>query len=191
MVFQNPDNQMVASIVEDDVAFGPENIGVERGEIIERVEWALKAVDMLEHKTAAPFKLSGGQKQRVAIAGILALKPRIVIFDESTSMLDPKGRSEVMSVAKRLQKQDGMTVLFITHDMNEALDADRVIVLENGAVRLAGTPEEIFSSRDLEAYRLKPPLIPYIAEKLREGGLPIRANVMREEELTEELCRLL
>ena len=135
MVFQNPDNQMVASIIEDDIAFGPENLGVEREEIVRRVDWALEKVGMLEHKKGTPFKLSGGQKQRLAIAGIIAMKPKVIVFDESTAMLDPQGRAEVMKVAHELNKE-GMTVICITHYMEEALGADRLIVLNDGKIAL-------------------------------------------------------
>ncbi|MDR3263377.1 MAG: energy-coupling factor transporter ATPase [Clostridiales bacterium] len=190
MVFQNPDNQMVASIVEDDIAFGPENIGIEREEIIARIEWVLKAVGMEEYRYAAPFKMSGGQKQRIAVAGILAMKPEVIIFDESTSMLDPEGRGEVMDVIKRLLKE-GMTVIFITHDMNEAVEADRIIVLDKGSVVMDGKPETIFADERLPLYNLKLPLVTRIAKELKDGGLPINGSVTRLEALTEELCRLL
>ncbi|MDR1939442.1 MAG: energy-coupling factor transporter ATPase [Clostridiales bacterium] len=191
MVFQNPDNQMVASIVEDDIAFGPENIGVPREEIKTRVDWALKTVGMEEYRNAAPFKMSGGQKQRVAIAGILAIKPDVVIFDESTSMLDPAGRNEVMAVIKRLVKEEGITVIFITHDMNEAVEADRIIVLDGGAAVMDGAPREIFKDEGLDAYGLKLPTVSYIAKRLKEGGMPVDGPVMTPDALAEELCRLL
>ena len=155
IVFQNPDNQMVASIVEDDVAFGPENIGIERAEIGRRIEWALKAVGMEEYRHSTPARLSGGQKQRIAIAGVLAVKPEIIVLDESTAMLDPKGRREVIEVIQRLNKDEGMTVILITHFMEEALLADRTVVLNRGEIVLSGTPEEIFENGDkLEAYNL-------------------------------------
>ncbi len=149
IVFQNPDNQTVASIVEDDVAFGPENIGVDREEISRRIEWALGAVGMLDYRHATPSRLSGGQKQRIAVAGVLAVKPQILILDESTAMLDPKGRKEVIDVVKRLNEEEGMTVILITHFMEEALLADRTIVMNKGEIALSGTPEEIFESGEI------------------------------------------
>lgn len=150
MVFQNPDNQMVATIIEDDVAFGPENLGVPREEMIERVDRALDAVGMQEYRTRSASKLSGGQKQRVAIAGVLAMEPEIIIFDESTSMLDPEGRAEIMEVAKKLNEK-GITVIAITHNMDEAAMADRIIVLRKGRKVLDGTPKEVFASPEVEA----------------------------------------
>ena len=190
MVFQNPDNQMVASIVEDDIAFGPENIGVPREEIKERINYALDAVGMHEFIRSTPTRLSGGQKQRIAIAGILALKPDILILDESTSMLDPQGRDEVMSVVKKLNK-DGMTVIDITHYMDEAINADRVIVVSDGRIVKEGTPKEIFSSADeIEKYGLCLPKAAYIAQKLRKNGLPIKGDAFTKEELSEALCEL-
>ena len=160
IVFQNPDNQMVASIIEDDVAFGPENIGVEREEIGRRIDWALKAVGMEQFRTGTPSRLSGGQKQRIAIAGVLAIKPDIIILDESTAMLDPRGRREVMGVVSRLNREEGMTVILITHFMEEALLADRTIVLNRGEIVMQGTPAEIFlHSERLEAYNLSLPRI--------------------------------
>ncbi len=191
MVFQNPDNQMVASIVEDDVAFGPENIGLSREEIGERIDFALKAVGMQEYRQATPSRLSGGQKQRIAIAGVLAIKPKIMILDESTAMLDPKGRCEVMDVIKRLNKEEGITVILITHFMEEALEADRAIVMHRGEVVMDAKPEEIFScSEELESYNLTLPRAAYISKKLIEGGLPIK-GAFNAEDLAEELCGLL
>ncbi|MDR2090134.1 MAG: energy-coupling factor transporter ATPase [Clostridiales bacterium] len=189
MVFQNPDNQTVASIVEDDIAFGPENIGVEREEIARRVAWALKAVDMEEYRHSAPFNMSGGQKQRIAVAGILALKPAVIIFDESTSMLDPKGRGEIMAVIKTLIG-DGISVILITHDMGEAVEADRVIVLGEGIVVLDGAPREVFRSEKLPELSLKPPIAASVAMDLRERGMPV-GGVLTEGELVGELYRLL
>ena len=183
IVFQNPDNQMVASIVEDDVAFGPENIGIERNEIGRRIEWALKAVGMEKYRHSTPARLSGGQKQRIAIAGVLAIKPDIIILDESTAMLDPKGRHEVIEVIKRLNKEEGMTVILITHFMEEALLADRTIVLNRGEVVLSGTPEEIFENGDkLETYNLCLPRITEIINELNRAGMNVK-NVLRPEEL--------
>ncbi len=187
IVFQNPDNQMVASIVEDDVAFGPENIGVERQEIGNRIEWALKSVGMEEYRRSTPSRLSGGQKQRIAIAGVLAVKPEILILDESTAMLDPKGRREVIEVIQRLNKEEGITVILITHFMEEALLADRTVVLNRGEIVLSGTPEEIFENGDsLEAYNLCLPRITEIINTLNDGGMKLN-NVLRPEELASSL----
>ena len=191
MVFQNPDNQMVASIVEDDVAFGPENIGVPREEIGERIGFALKAVGMEEYRTSTPTRLSGGQKQRIAIAGVLAIKPKIMILDESTAMLDPKGRREVMDVVKRLNKVENMTVILITHFMDEALEADRAIVMNQGEIVMQGTPEEIFRRSDeLEIYNLALPRAAAIAKKLSAGGMPV-ATAFDAETVAEEICESL
>ena len=188
MVFQNPDNQMVASIVEDDVAFGPENIGVPRAEIGERIGFALKAVGMEEYRTSTPTRLSGGQKQRIAIAGVLAIKPKIMILDESTAMLDPKGRREVMDVVKRLNKEEKMTVILITHFMDEALEADRAIVMNQGEIVM---PEEIFRRSDeLEIYNLALPRAAAIAKKLSAGGMPV-ATAFDAETVAEEICESL
>ena len=188
MVFQNPDNQTVASIVEDDVAFGPENIGLPREEIGKRIDFALKAVGMEQFRHATPSRLSGGQKQRIAIAGVLAILPKIMILDESTAMLDPKGRREVMEVVRRLNKEQGMTVILITHFMEEALQADRAIVMHNGEVVMDGVPEEIFArSEELESYNLTLPRAAYICKKLQEAGMSV-GNAFTAEELAEELC---
>ncbi len=189
VVFQNPDNQMVASIVEDDVAFGPENIGVAREEIGNRIEWALDAVGMSEYRTATPTRLSGGQKQRIAVAGVLAIKPDVLILDESTAMLDPKGRREVIEVVKKLNKEEGMTIILITHFMEEALLADRTIVMNKGEIALEGTPEEIFTSGEmLETFNLSLPRTSLISENLRQAGMEIK-NVLRPEELAEEIYK--
>ena len=188
MVFQNPDNQTVASIVEDDVAFGPENLGVPREEIGKRIDFALDAVGMQAFRHATPSRLSGGQKQRIAIAGVLAVMPKIMILDESTAMLDPKGRREVMDVIKKLNKERGMTVILITHFMDEALEADRAIVMHRGEAVMDGTPEEIFSRADeLETYNLTLPRAAYISKKLAEGGMPVK-GAFNAEELAEEIC---
>lgn len=190
MVFQNPDNQMVATIVEDDIAFGPENIGVPSKEIGERIDFALKSTDMEDFRNVAGQRLSGGQKQRIAIAGVLAVKPEILILDESTAMLDPKGRSEVMSVVKSLN-DGGMTVIAITHYMDEALNADRVIVMNGGQIVKSGTPAEIFAAaNELAAYGLEVPRATYIANELRKSGVPISNNVLTPENLADELCKL-
>ncbi len=191
VVFQNPDNQIVASIVEDDVAFGPENLGVPRAEIGERIEYALNAVDMLEFRNSSPERLSGGQKQRIAIAGVLALKPQVIVLDESTSMLDPEGREEVLKAVKKLNKEQGVTVIAITHYMEEVLDADRVIALEQGEIAFTGTPEEVFSDEQrLKKAGLELPLLTYISAKLKENGLQIEGTPLTEEELVEEICVL-
>ena len=191
MVFQNPDNQTVASIVEDDVAFGPENIGVPRKEIGERIDFALRAVGMEAFRNATPSRLSGGQKQRIAIAGVLAIRPKIMILDESTDMLDPRGRREVMEVIKKLNREQGMTVLLITHFMEEALQADRAVVMHRGEVVMDGTPEEIFArSEELETYNLTLPRAAYICKQLQAAGLPV-ANAFTAKELAEEICKSL
>ena len=191
MVFQNPDNQMVASIIEDDIAFGPENLGVEREEIIRRVDWALDKVGMLEYKKGTPFKLSGGQKQRVAIAGIIAMKPKVLVLDESTAMLDPQGRKEVMDVAHELNKE-GMTVICITHYMEEALDSDRVIVVSDGKIVLDGQPKNVFAMDEtLKANKLQVPLVTQIAHDLHKANIDIDKNIMYRDELVDKLCQLL
>ena len=192
MVFQNPDNQMIASIVEDDVAFGPENLGIERDEIIRRVEWALSKVDMLEYRKRTPFKMSGGQKQRLAIAGVLAIKPKILVLDESTAMLDPQGRSEVLKVAHELNKQDGITVIHITHIMEEALDADRLIVMNDGRISFDGTPREVFKHyEELKTIKLAVPWETQMAISLHKVGIDMGEGIVNEEELVEKLCQLL
>lgn len=188
MVFQNPDNQTVASVVEDDVAFGPENIGVPREEIGRRIDFALDAVGMQAFRRATPARLSGGQKQRIAIAGVLAIMPKILILDESTAMLDPKGRREVMDVVKRLNREQKMTVLLITHFMDEALEADRAIVMHRGEVVMDGAPEEIFARSDeLETYNLTLPRAAYVCKKLQAAGMPV-ADSFTAEELAEAIC---
>ena len=174
VVFQNPDNQTVATIVEDDVAFGAENVGLPREEIGKRIDFALRAVGMEEYRTATVARLSGGQKQRVAIAGVLALKPRAVILDESTAMLDPRGRREIVDVVTRLNKEEGITVVLITHFMEEALLADRAVVMNRGELVMQGTPREIFERREeLVTYNLALPRIGIICEKLRAGGMQV------------------
>ena len=188
IVFQNPDNQMVASIIEDDVAFGPENIGIEREEIGRRIDWALKAVGMEEFRTGTPSRLSGGQKQRIAIAGVLAIKPDIIILDESTAMLDPRGRREVMGVVSRLNREEGMTVILITHFMEEALLADRTIVMNRGEIVMEGTPTEIFMhSERLEAYNLSLPRIGRICKRLQGAGIAV-ADCLSPEDLADEIA---
>ncbi len=190
MVFQNPDNQIVAAIVEEDVAFGPENIGVPPAEIRTRVDRALSAVGMTEYAKHAPHLLSGGQKQRVAIAGVLALEPDCIVLDEPTAMLDPRGRSEIVSTVKRLNREKNITVVYITHYMEEAMQADRVIAMEHGQIKLDGTPEEVFVHvRELHAMGLETPLAAQIAYDLRQKGMNLPDGIISNEELTEELCR--
>lgn len=190
MVFQNPDNQMVATIIEDDVAFGPENIGVPREEIIERVNEALEAVGMSEYRKRSASKLSGGQKQRIAIAGVLAMRPQILILDESTSMLDPNGRKEIMAIAKKLNEQ-GITVINITHNMDEAVLADRIIVLRKGRVAIDGTSKEVFASGLLEACGLTLPPVYALCKSLERKGFVFDSAALTEEELAEGVCRQL
>lgn len=188
VVFQNPDNQMVASIIEDDVAFGPENLGLPSAEISERVQWALESVGMQDHRRGTPFRLSGGQKQRIAIAGVLAIKPRVMVLDESTAMLDPIGREEVMKVITRLNREEHMTVIMITHFMEEAALADRIIVMRDGRVAAEGG-KEIFRKRELiESAGLELPVAARIAAKLRERGLDIEGDVTLPGELIDALC---
>ncbi len=188
MVFQNPDNQMVATIVEDDVAFGPENLGVEREEIGRRIDFALGVTGIEKFRDKPSAELSGGQKQRVAIAGVLAVKPQILILDEATSMLDPLGRKEVNEVIRKLNK-DGMTVVTVTHYMEEAVDADRVIVFDGGKVAFSGTPKEVFSrEKELEACGLCLPRATYIFNRLKERGVISGDVVLTGEELEVRLC---
>lgn len=192
MVFQNPDNQQIASIVEDDIAFGPENIGMKREEIGAAIDFALKATDMEKYRHAEAAKLSGGQKQRVAIAGAIAIGPEILILDESTSMLDPKGRKEVMAVARMLNKEKGMTVIDITHYMDEAAEADYVYVLDGGKIRIQGKPEDVFARKtELRECGLELPRPALIAEKLRMAGVPLSSGILNAEALSEELCKSL
>ena len=188
MVFQNPDNQIIASVVEEDVAFGLENIGVPSQEIRERVDEAIKNVGMADYAKSSPNRLSGGQKQRVAVAGILAMSPECIVLDEATAMLDPKGRAEVMDTARRLNKEKNITLIAITHYMDEALCADKVFVMDKGKIKLSGPPKEVFRQADLiEELGLKLPEICIIANKLRKAGLPIPEGVMHEEELKEAI----
>lgn len=190
MVFQNPDNQIVAAIVEEDVAFGPENIGVPGLEIRARVAKALAAVGMTEYAKHAPHRLSGGQKQRVAIAGIMALEPECIVLDEPTAMLDPQGRKEIVATVQRLNKEKGMTIVYISHYMVEALAADRVVVMEKGHIRFSGTPREVFSRVDeLEALGLEAPLAAKVASELRKSGVKLPENIITDEELAEALCQ--
>ncbi len=187
IVFQNPDNQAVASIVEDDVAFGAENIALPRKEIKERIDFALNAVGIPDLREATVSRLSGGQKQRVAIAGVLALKPKIMILDEATAMLDPRGRKEICDVVKKLHKEEGITVLFVTHFMEEALLADRAIVMNQGKIVMNASPKEIFSRSDeLLKYGLTLPAIGYISKRLRDGGLDV-PDTLDIQTLAEEI----
>lgn len=189
IVFQNPDNQMVASIVEDDIAFGPENIGIPREEIGKRVQWALEAVNMTSYRKSTPQNMSGGQKQRVAIASILAMKPRVIVLDEATSMLDPEGRREVISVVKRLNREEGITVIHITHHMDEVVDCDRVIVLDDGKIVAVSKPNELFK-HDISSYKLTLPLVIDIAHRLKKEGVDVGDDVMTAEDLVDKLCQL-
>ena len=192
MVFQNPDNQMVASIVEDDVAFGPENLGVPQPEIVERVKWALSAVKMSDYADKTPTRMSGGQKQRVAIAGVLALKPRVIVLDESTAMLDPQGRKEVIDTVMRLNKEENMTIVLITHFMDEVIMADRVIAMDGGRIVMSGTPKEIFSQEDrIKEIGLDLPVISTLAHALNKRGFALDTDIFDVEELGEEICQSL
>ena len=191
MVFQNPDNQIVATVVEEDVAFGLENNGVEPAEIRVRIDEALKAVNMTKYAKKAPHMLSGGQKQRVAIAGVLAMKPDVIILDESTAMLDPSGRAEVMNTVHRLNREEGISVVIITHYMGEAATADYVIVMDEGKIALSGTPREVFTQVDtVRALGLDVPPMTDLAHMLRADGLNVRADVLTVDEMVEEVCRL-
>ncbi len=191
MVFQNPDNQIIGTVVEEDVGFGPENLGVPTDEIWQRVEESLKAVGMLAYRYASPNKLSGGQKQRVAIAGVVAMEPKCIVLDEPTAMLDPMGRKEVLKTVQKLRKQKQVTVILITHYMEEVVDADKIYVMDHGHVVMEGTPREIFSRvEELKSYRLDVPQVTILADELRKRGLDIPAGILKKEELVEALCRL-
>lgn len=191
MVFQNPDNQLVSTVVEEDVAFGPENMGVESVEIRRRVDEALRVVRMSDHAESAPHMLSGGQKQRIAIAGVLAMQPKVMIFDESTAMLDPMGREEVLSTVRRINRERGITVIWITHFMEEAAQADRVIVMDDGCIVMDGTPREVFSRVDeVKRIGLDVPGMTELALELSREGLAIRTDILTVEEMAEEICRL-
>ena len=190
MVFQNPDNQIIGTVVEEDVGFGPENLGVPTEQIWKRVEESLKAVGMIEYRHHSPNKLSGGQKQRVAIAGVMAMRPKCSVLDEPTAMLDPNGRKEVLESVQELRKREHITVILITHYMEEVVDADQVIVMDHGHVVMQGTPREIFSQVDLlKEYRLDVPQVTILADELRKRGLDIPAGILKKEELVEILCR--
>ena len=191
MVFQNPDNQIIASVVEEDVGFGPENIGVPTEEILKRVDRSLKSVGMQEYREHSPNKLSGGQKQRVAIAGVMAMEPKCIILDEPTAMLDPNGRKEVLRAVRELNKEKGITIIFITHYMEEVVEADRVYVMDNGRVVMEGTPREIFSRVErLKELRLDVPQITLLAHDLRKAGLDLPEGILTRQELVESLCQL-
>jgi energy-coupling factor transport system ATP-binding protein len=188
MVFQNPDNQIIASVVEEDVGFGPENIGVPTDEIWERVEKSLKSVGMWEYRKHSPNKLSGGQKQRVAIAGVMAMEPKCIVLDEPTAMLDPDGRKEVLAAVHELNKKKGVTIILITHYMEEVVGSDYVYVMDQGKVVMRGQPREIFSDVDkLKSFRLDVPQVTLLAHELREAGLDIPEGILTRQELVEAL----
>lgn len=190
MVFQNPDNQIIGTVVDEEVAFGPENIGVPTEEIWKRVEKSLKSVNMYEYKNYSPNKLSGGQKQRVAIAGVLAMKPKCIVLDEPTAMLDPLGRKEVIETLLELNEKENVTVILITHYMKEVINADKVFVMDKGKVVMEGTPREIFSQvEELEKLRLDVPQVTQLAYELRKSGLPVPTGILTIEELVTHLCR--
>lgn len=191
MVFQNPDNQIIGTVVEEDVGFGPENIGIPTEDIWRRVENALKSVDMLKYRHHSPNRLSGGQKQRVAIAGVVAMKPQCIILDEPTAMLDPNGRQEVIRTVLELNKKEGVTVILITHYMEEVVSADRIFVMDNGQVVMTGTPREIFARVDeLKSYRMDVPQVTLLAHELKKEGLQLSGTILSVEELVEEICQL-
>ena len=192
MVFQNLDNQIIGNIVEEDVGFGPENIGVPTEEIWKRVEASLKAVGMTAYRLQSPNKLSGGQKQRVAIAGVMAMKPECIILDEPTAMLDPNGRKEVIRTIHELNRTEGITVLLITHYMEEAIEADRIIVMDDGRIVMDGQPREIFSRvKELKSHGLDVPQVTELAWELKEAGIPLADGILSREELVEQLVPLL
>ena len=192
MVFQNPDNQIIGNIVEEDVGFGPENIGVPTEEIWKRVEESLKAVGMTAYRLQSPNKLSGGQKQRVAIAGVMAMKPECIILDEPTAMLDPNGRKEVIRTIHELNRAEGITVLLITHYMEEAIEADRIIVMDDGRIVMDGQPREIFSRvKELKSHGLDVPQVTELVWELKEAGMPLTDGILSREELVEQLVPLL
>ena len=190
MVFQNPDNQIIGCVVEEDVGFGPENLGVPTEEIWQRVEESLKNVGMLEYRTHSPNKLSGGQKQRVAIAGVMAMRPKCIVLDEPTAMLDPNGRKEVLRSVLELRKRENITVILITHYMEEVVDADCVIVMDHGHIVMQGTPKEVFFQVDkLKEYRLDVPQVTILADELRKRGVDLPKGILKKEELVDLLCR--
>ncbi|MCI8510670.1 MAG: energy-coupling factor transporter ATPase [Lachnospiraceae bacterium] len=192
MVFQNPDNQIIGNVVEEDVGFGPENMGVPTKEIWERVDESLEAVGMTAYRLQSPNKLSGGQKQRVAIAGVMAMKPRCIVLDEPTAMLDPNGRREVIRTVRELNRQEGITVLLITHYMEEVIDADRVVVMDGGHVVMDGTPKEVFSHvKELKQYSLDVPQVTELADELRAEGLALPEGILTIDELADSLAGIL
>ena len=191
MVFQNPDNQIIGTVVDEEVGFGPENLGVPTDEIWKRVENSLRAVGMLERRKDSPNKLSGGQKQRVAIAGVIAMEPKCIVLDEPTAMLDPNGRKEVIEAVEQLRKEKNVTVILITHYMEEVIDADQVFVMDEGHVVMHGTPKEIFSRVDeLKKYRMDVPQVTMLADALIQKGVPLPKGILRREELVDALCQL-
>lgn len=191
MVFQNPDNQIIGTVVEEEVGFGPENLGVPTDEIWKRVENSLRAVGMLERRKDSPNKLSGGQKQRVAIAGVIAMEPKCIVLDEPTAMLDPNGRKEVIEAVEQLRKEKNVTVILITHYIEEVIDADQVFVMDEGHVVMHGTPKEIFSRVDeLKKYRMDVPQVTMLADALIQKGVPLPKGILRREELVDALCQL-
>ena len=191
MVFQNPDNQIIGTVVEEDVGFGPENLGVPTKEIWKRVEDSLRAVGMLDRRKDSPNKLSGGQKQRVAIAGVIAMEPKCIVLDEPTAMLDPNGRKEVISAVEKLRREKNVTVILITHYMEEVVDTDQVFVMDDGRIVMHGTPREIFSRVDeLKKYRMDVPQVTMLADELIRRGVDLPKGILRREELVEALCRL-
>ena len=191
MVFQNPDNQIIGTVVEEEVGFGPENLGVPTDEIWKRVENSLRAVGMLERRKDSPNKLSAGQKQRVAIAGVIAMEPKCIVLDEPTAMLDPNGRKEVIEAVEQLRKEKNVTVILITHYMEEVIDADQVFVMDEGHVVMHGTPKEIFSRVDeLKKYRMDVPQVTMLADALIQKGVPLPKGILRREELVDALCQL-
>ena len=191
MVFQNPDNQIIASVVEEDVGFGPENIGLPSEEIWKRVDESLKAVGMAAYRKRSPNRLSGGQKQRIAIAGVMAMKPRCIVLDEPTAMLDPNGRKDVIRTVRELNRAEGITVVLITHYMEETVEADRILVVDGGRVQMSGTPREVFSQVErLKELRLDVPQVTELAWELKKEGLDLPDGILTIQEFTEAICRL-
>lgn len=190
MVFQNPDNQIIGTVVDEEVAFGPENIGVPEEELIRRVDESLKTVNMTKYKSVSPNNLSGGQKQRVAIAGVLAMKPKCIILDEPTAMLDPLGRQEVIETLHKLNKEEHVTIILITHYMKEVIDADKIFVMDKGKIVMEGTPREVFSHvEELKELRLDVPQVTELAHELKKSGLPLPDCILTIDELVNALCR--
>lgn len=190
MVFQNPDNQIIGSVVEEDVGFGPENLGIPTEDIWKRVEKSLEAVGMTAYRTHSPNKLSGGQKQRVAIAGVMAMRPRCIVLDEPTAMLDPNGRKDVLKAVRELNQQEGVTVILITHYMEEVILADKVFVMDGGRLVMEGTPREIFAQVEtLQKYRLDVPQVTLLAHELKKAGVELPEGILTTEELVEVLCQ--